>query len=171
MAPDFFFWQLKKSRIHLNYLFWSLENHLMSIREIEDYKDLIFWVDLDMQPCISWLMNSVSIFYVHNLNTFSDQCIIWKLHFPKRHFFLKFCPYSLSNSVMCIYQSLIYRKINNYPDLSKHNNHMAKCLTEELYNSLCDKKTKFGVGLDECIQTGKPKHTVNSDIGLELPTV
>jgi creatine kinase len=44
---------------------------------------------------------------------------------------------------------------------------MAKCITEELYNSLCDKKTKFGVGLDECIQTGvdNPGHPFIMTVG------
>lgn len=43
---------------------------------------------------------------------------------------------------------------SNYPDLSKHNNWMAKCLTEGMYLKLKDKVTKNGVTLDKCIQTG-----------------
>lgn len=43
----------------------------------------------------------------------------------------------------------------DYPDLSKHNNHMAKHLTQEIYANLRDKKTASGFTLDECIQTGK----------------
>lgn len=42
----------------------------------------------------------------------------------------------------------------DYPDLSKHNNWMAKCLTQEIYEKLRDKKTPSGYTLDECIQTG-----------------
>ena len=42
----------------------------------------------------------------------------------------------------------------DYPDLSKHNNWMAKCLTKEIYGRLRDKKTPSGFTLDECIQTG-----------------
>ena len=47
------------------------------------------------------------------------------------------------------------RKDGNYPDLTKHNNHMAKCLTPELYETLCKKVTSGGVTLDQCIQTGE----------------
>lgn len=43
----------------------------------------------------------------------------------------------------------------DYPDLTKHNNWMAKCLTPEIYEKLRDKKTPSGFTLDECIQTGE----------------
>lgn len=43
---------------------------------------------------------------------------------------------------------------SGFPDLSKHNNWMAKIITEEIYNNLKDKVTKYGVTLDKCIQTG-----------------
>ena len=33
---------------------------------------------------------------------------------------------------------------DNFPDLSKHNNWMAKCLTKEIYENLKDKTTSFG---------------------------
>ena len=42
----------------------------------------------------------------------------------------------------------------DYPDLSKHNNHMAKVLTEDLYAKLRDKSTPNGFTLDNAIQTG-----------------
>lgn len=41
-----------------------------------------------------------------------------------------------------------------YPDLSQHNNHMAKVLTPEMYASLRDKETPSGFTLDDVIQTG-----------------
>ena len=37
----------------------------------------------------------------------------------------------------------------DYPDLSKHNNWMAKCLTPEIYANLRDKHTPNGVTLDQ----------------------
>lgn len=43
----------------------------------------------------------------------------------------------------------------DYPELSKHNNWMAKCLTPEIYEKLRDKETPSGFTLDECIQTGE----------------
>ncbi|NWS79201.1 KCRM kinase, partial [Crotophaga sulcirostris] len=41
-----------------------------------------------------------------------------------------------------------------FPDLAKHNNHMAKVLTPALYQRLRDKETPSGFTLDDCIQTG-----------------
>ncbi|NWZ93542.1 KCRM kinase, partial [Nesospiza acunhae] len=41
-----------------------------------------------------------------------------------------------------------------FPDLSKHNNHMAKVLTPALYAKLRDKETPSGFTLDDVIQTG-----------------
>lgn len=41
-----------------------------------------------------------------------------------------------------------------YPDLSAHNNHMAKVLTPELYQKLRNRVTASGVTVDDIIQTG-----------------
>ncbi|NWT14178.1 KCRB kinase, partial [Vireo altiloquus] len=41
-----------------------------------------------------------------------------------------------------------------YPDLSTHNNHMAKVLTLDLYKKLRDRVTPSGFTLDDVIQTG-----------------
>ena len=41
-----------------------------------------------------------------------------------------------------------------YPDLSKHNNHMAKVLTPDMYERLRSKQTPSGFTLDDVIQTG-----------------
>lgn len=41
-----------------------------------------------------------------------------------------------------------------YPDLSVHNNHMAKVLTMELYQKLRDRVTSSGFTVDDVIQTG-----------------
>ncbi|XP_067930371.1 creatine kinase, flagellar-like isoform X2 [Watersipora subatra] len=59
-------------------------------------------------------------------------------------------------------------KASNYPDLSKHNNWMAKCMTEQIYNNLKDKKTKNDVTLDKCIQTGvdNPGHPYIMTVGM-----
>ncbi|XP_070559688.1 creatine kinase, flagellar-like isoform X2 [Ptychodera flava] len=56
---------------------------------------------------------------------------------------------------------------SNYPDLSKHNNFMAKCLTEDIFNKLADKKTINGYTLDEVIQTGvdNPGHPFIMTVG------
>lgn len=42
----------------------------------------------------------------------------------------------------------------DFPDLSTHNNYMAKALTKEVYANLRNKATKNGYTLDDVIQTG-----------------
>ena len=41
-----------------------------------------------------------------------------------------------------------------FPDLSQHNNHMAKVITPDMYANLRDKETPSGFTLDDVIQTG-----------------
>lgn len=43
---------------------------------------------------------------------------------------------------------------DEFPDLSQHNNHMAKVLTLELYTKLRGKQTPCGFTVDDVIQTG-----------------
>ncbi|CAN0398240.1 creatine kinase M-type [Lampetra fluviatilis] len=54
-----------------------------------------------------------------------------------------------------------------FPDLSVHNNHMAKVLTPEIYNKLRDKQTPSGYTLDDVIQTGvdNPGHPFIMTVG------
>ena len=42
----------------------------------------------------------------------------------------------------------------DFPDLSAHNNYMAKALTKDIYMKLRDKATKNGFTFDNVIQTG-----------------
>ncbi|KAK1150446.1 creatine kinase, brain b [Acipenser oxyrinchus oxyrinchus] len=60
-----------------------------------------------------------------------------------------------------------YSAAQEYPDLSKHNNHMAKVLTEELYAQLREKATPSGFTLDDVIQTGidNPGHPFIMTVG------
>ena len=68
--------------------------------------------------------------------------------------------------------SLVYRPqlsvLDNYPDLSKHNNHMAKHLTKEVYKKLAPSATPNGFTLDRAIQTGvdNPGHPFIMTVGL-----
>ncbi|NXP63062.1 KCRB kinase, partial [Chloropsis cyanopogon] len=48
-----------------------------------------------------------------------------------------------------------------YPDLSTHNNHMAKVLTLDLYKKLRDRVTPSGFTLDDVIQTGSHSKRVS----------
>lgn len=47
-----------------------------------------------------------------------------------------------------------YSAEQEFPDLSQHNNHMAKVLTLEMYSNLRDKETPSGFTVDDIIQTG-----------------
>ncbi|CAI9534949.1 unnamed protein product [Staurois parvus] len=54
-----------------------------------------------------------------------------------------------------------------FPDLSLHNNHMAKALTPDIYKKLRDKCTPSGFTLDDVIQTGvdNPGHPFIMTVG------
>ncbi|XP_021111371.1 creatine kinase S-type, mitochondrial isoform X1 [Heterocephalus glaber] len=56
----------------------------------------------------------------------------------------------------------------DYPDLRKHNNCMAECLTPAIYAKLRNKMTPSGYTLDQCIQTGvdNPGHPFIKTVGM-----
>lgn len=60
-----------------------------------------------------------------------------------------------------------YKPEEDFPELSKHNNWMAKCLTPEIYAKLRDKATPSGFTLDQAIQTGvdNPGHPFIMTVG------
>ncbi|KAG9330670.1 hypothetical protein JZ751_022517 [Albula glossodonta] len=62
---------------------------------------------------------------------------------------------------------LNYKPEEEFPDLSQHNNHMAKVLTKEIYAKLRDKQTPTGYTLDDVIQTGvdNPGHPFIMTVG------
>ena len=61
----------------------------------------------------------------------------------------------------------VVRPTGDFPDLTMHNNWMAKCLTPEIYWKLKDKKTPSGVTIDKIIQTGvdNPGHPFIMTVG------
>lgn len=62
-----------------------------------------------------------------------------------------------------------YSADQEYPDLSQHNNHMAKVLTPEMYASLRDKETPSGFTVDDVIQTGVDNPGNNSPNKVTIP--
>ncbi|XP_037602977.1 creatine kinase, brain a isoform X2 [Sebastes umbrosus] len=60
-----------------------------------------------------------------------------------------------------------YASEQEYPDLSKHNNHMARILTASMYERLRSKQTPSGFTLDDVIQTGvdNPGHPFIMTVG------
>ncbi|MBV95258.1 Creatine kinase B-type, partial [Eschrichtius robustus] len=72
-------------------------------------------------------------------------------------------PFSNSHNTL----KLRFPAEDEYPDLSGHNNHMAKVLTPELYAELRAKSTPSGFTLDDVIQTGvdNPGHPYIMTVG------
>ena len=61
-----------------------------------------------------------------------------------------------------------YSILASYPDIEKHNNWMAKCLTIDIYLKLAPIKTPKGFTLDRAIQTGvdNPGHPFIMTVGM-----
>ncbi|KFO74844.1 Creatine kinase B-type [Cuculus canorus] len=59
-------------------------------------------------------------------------------------------PFSNSHNLL----KMKYSADDEFPDLSLHNNHMAKVLSLDMYKKLRDKQTASGFTLDDVIQTG-----------------
>eukprot|EP00061_Rhincodon_typus_P014048 g40829.t1 len=72
-------------------------------------------------------------------------------------------PFSNSHNLL----KMKYSAKEEFPDLSQHNNHMAKVLTLEIYSKLRDKQTSSGFTLDDVIQTGidNPGHPFIMTVG------
>uniref|UniRef100_A0A5F8ARU4 Creatine kinase B-type n=1 Tax=Macaca mulatta TaxID=9544 RepID=A0A5F8ARU4_MACMU len=72
-------------------------------------------------------------------------------------------PFSNSHNAL----KLRFPAEDEFPDLSAHNNHMAKVLTPELYAELRAKSTPSGFTLDDVIQTGvdNPGHPYIMTVG------
>ena len=62
----------------------------------------------------------------------------------------------------------LFRPCGDMPDLTYHNNWMAKCLTPDIYNKLSKTKTPSGYTLDAAIQTGvdNPGHPFIMTVGM-----
>jgi len=60
-----------------------------------------------------------------------------------------------------------YTADEEYPDLTKHNNHMAKVLSKELYQRMRARQTPSGYTIDDAIQTGvdNPGHPFIMTVG------
>ena len=71
----------------------------------------------------------------------------------KRSWYQLLSNYYYLSAEMCSKSK--YPTIEDFPDLSKHNNWMSKCLTPEIYGKLRDRTTPTGFTFDDCIQTGK----------------
>merc|ERR1711990_251835 len=70
-------------------------------------------------------------------------------------------------SIMSNLNKSKYTADDEYPDLEKHNNHMAHVLTNEMYKRLRSKQTPSGYTIDHAIQTGvdNPGHPFIMTVG------
>ncbi|KAI1903883.1 hypothetical protein AGOR_G00031800, partial [Albula goreensis] len=84
----------------------------------------------------------------------------WSLNYSERNAIM---PFGNTHNNF----KLNYKPEEEFPDLSKHNNHMAKVLTKEIYAKLRDKQTPTGYTLDDVIQTGvdNPGHPFIMTVG------
>lgn len=74
-------------------------------------------------------------------------------------------PFSNSHNTL----KLRFPAEDEFPDLSSHNNHMAKVLTPELYAELRAKSTPSGFTLDDVIQTGVDNPGTRARPGARMP--
>merc|ERR1712178_623610 len=72
-----------------------------------------------------------------------------------------------SHTIMSNLNKSRYTAEDEYPDLEKHNNHMAHVLTLEMYKRLRSKQTPSGYTIDNVIQTGvdNPGHPFIMTVG------
>jgi hypothetical protein len=73
-------------------------------------------------------------------------------------------PFSNSHNAL----KLRFPAEDEFPDLSAHNNHMAKVLTPELYAELRAKSTPSGFTLDDVIQTGVDNPGTRTPLGVRV---
>uniref|UniRef100_A0A8C9T9Z0 creatine kinase n=1 Tax=Scleropages formosus TaxID=113540 RepID=A0A8C9T9Z0_SCLFO len=76
-------------------------------------------------------------------------------------------PEKIRTKEKALLMKMNYSAEQEFPDLSKHNNHMAKVLTLDMYERLRDKETSSGFTLDDVIQTGvdNPGHPFIMTVG------
>lgn len=74
-------------------------------------------------------------------------------------------PFSNSHNML----KLRFPAEDEFPDLSSHNNHMAKVLTPEMYAELRAKSTPSGFTLDDVIQTGVDNPGASTPVPVRVP--
>ena len=87
-------------------------------------------------PVIVWILN-------HNIHFTNCPLTLWCCQGSAM-------PFGNTHNAM----KLKYASDKEYPDLSQHNNHMAKVMTPAIYERLRSKQTPSGFTVDDVIQTG-----------------
>ncbi|NXY88072.1 KCRB kinase, partial [Alcedo cyanopectus] len=122
-------------------------NHMAKVLTLDLYKKL-----RDKQTSSGFTLDDVIQTGVDNPGN-SWDCLVLSSHIPCCDLTSHIYFYS-SNIKMAQLNNQRLPPDEEYPDLSTHNNHMAKVLTLDLYEKLRDRVTPSGFTLDDVIQTG-----------------
>ncbi|NXN39589.1 KCRB kinase, partial [Rhinoptilus africanus] len=124
-------------------------NHMAKVLTLDLYKKL-----RDKQTPSGFTLDDVIQTGVDNPGNGWGLCLILSSHVPCCDLTCQFPDTSIINIKMAQLNNQRLPPDEEYPDLSTHNNHMAKVLTLDLYKKLRDRVTPSGFTLDDVIQTG-----------------
>ncbi|NXS94341.1 KCRB kinase, partial [Jacana jacana] len=124
-------------------------NHMAKVLTLDLYKKL-----RDKQTPSGFTLDDVIQTGVDNPGNGWGLCLVLSGHAPCCNLTYQFPDTSIINIKMAQLNNQRLPPDEEYPDLSTHNNHMAKVLTLDLYKKLRDRVTPSGFTLDDVIQTG-----------------
>ncbi|NXN32370.1 KCRB kinase, partial [Nycticryphes semicollaris] len=124
-------------------------NHMAKVLTLDLYKKL-----RDKQTSSGFTLDDVIQTGVDNPGNGWGQCLVLSSRAPCCNLAYQFPDTSVINIKMAQLNNQRLPPDEEYPDLSTHNNHMAKVLTLDLYKKLRDRVTPSGFTLDDVIQTG-----------------
>ncbi|KFP90354.1 Creatine kinase B-type [Apaloderma vittatum] len=124
-------------------------NHMAKVLTLDLYKKL-----RDKQTPSGFTLDDVIQTGVDNPGNGWGPGLVLSSHVPCCDLTYQFPDTSIINIKMAQLNNQRLPPDEEYPDLSTHNNHMAKVLTLDLYKKLRDRVTPSGFTLDDVIQTG-----------------
>ncbi|NXW54047.1 KCRB kinase, partial [Eurystomus gularis] len=124
-------------------------NHMAKVLTLDLYKKL-----RDKQTSSGFTLDDVIQTGVDNPGNSRGPGLVLSSHVPCCDPPYQFPDTSIINIKMAQLNNQRLPPDEEYPDLSTHNNHMAKVLTLDLYKKLRDRVTPSGFTLDDVIQTG-----------------
>ncbi|KAF1450851.1 Creatine kinase B-type, partial [Spheniscus mendiculus] len=124
-------------------------NHMAKVLTLDLYKKL-----RDKQTSSGFTLDDVIQTGVDNPGNGWGPGLVLSGHIPCCDLTNQFPDTSIINIKMAQLNNQRLPPDEEYPDLSTHNNHMAKVLTLDLYKKLRDRVTPSGFTLDDVIQTG-----------------
>ncbi|NWX52285.1 KCRB kinase, partial [Steatornis caripensis] len=125
-------------------------NHMAKVLTLDLYKKL-----RDKQTSSGFTLDDVIQTGVDNPGNGRGPGLVLASHVPCCDLTYQLPDTSIINIKMAKLNNQRLPPDEEYPDLSSHNNHMAKVLTLDLYKKLRDRVTPSGFTLDDVIQTGR----------------